>query len=137
MAALRREWPKFFAGIEAAPRASNDALTDAYLIDLAEHSRNISTALAIRPDPALITALAAALHRCGKRRKANANTFAVSFMAFNYMVGWCYLSDAAIADKLSTALGKKFTARQVEHFRLRDLGKPYSKHLPGPEPKEP
>jgi hypothetical protein len=137
MAALRREWPKFFAGIEATPRASNDALTDAYLIDVAEHSGNISTAFAIRQDPALIIELADALRRCGKRRVANANTSAVSLMAFNYLAGWCYLSDAAIADKLSAALGKKFTARQVEHFRLRDLGKLYSKHLPGPEPKRP
>jgi hypothetical protein len=71
-----------------------------------------------------------------RRGKSKIIDTAIYLIAFNWELGWCYLPDEQLAEKLGEILETKFTPEQVKQYRYRTLGL-VSKHLPGPPPKSP
>jgi hypothetical protein len=59
---------------------------------------------------------------------------AAYLLAFNWDLGWCYLSDSSIAKKVTEITGSRFDATRIKNLRVRVLGL-VAKHQPGPEPK--
>jgi hypothetical protein len=137
-AALKRQWPHSFAIFEkrkANPNipVSDQECQDAYLLDLAEqgHKPHANT---IRGDTKLRSALAKAAKNFARRGKSKVTDLAIYLIAFNWELGWCYLSNAELAEKLCEKLQISFTPEQVEKYRYRTLGL-VAKHLPGPPQK--
>ncbi len=138
--ALKRQWPRTFELFErrkADPSAKicNQEYHDAYLLDLVEHGYDPKSET-IRGDLRLADALAKAGRKFARGEKRKITDAAIYLIAFNYELGWCYLSDAQIAKKLADMLNASFTAEQVEKYRYRTLGL-VAKHLSGPPPKSP
>jgi len=138
--ALKRQWPHSFEIFEkrkANPNSniSDQKCQDAYLLDLVEQGYD-PEADTIRGDLQLCSALAKAAKKFAKGGKRKVSDLAVYLIAFNWELGWCYLSDAEIAAKLNEILKTLFTPEQVEKYRYRTLGL-VAKHLSGPPPKSP
>ncbi|MEI9862958.1 MAG: hypothetical protein WDN00_00035 [Limisphaerales bacterium] len=138
--ALKRKWPHSFEIFERErtnPRTkiSHQECQDAYLLDLVEHGYD-PKAETIRGDLKLAEALTKAAKKYARSGKRKITDLAIYFIAFNWELGWCYLSDAEIATKLGASLKARFTSGQVKQYRLRELGL-VAKHLPGPAPKSP
>ena len=136
--ALRRQWPHCFELFEKRktnPNAkiSDQECQDAYLLDLVERGYD-PKADTIRADLQLCSALAKAAKKFAQRGKRKDTDMAVYLIAFNWELGWCYLSDAEIAEKLGGILKTLFTPEQVEKYRYRTLGL-VAKHLSGPPPR--
>ncbi len=139
-AALKRQWPHSFEVFErqkANPKANipNQECQDAYLLDLVEQGYD-PKADTIRGDLKLAEALTKAAKKFARGGKRKITDLAIYMIAFNYELGWCYLSDAEVARKLSVILKTSFTPEQVEKYRYRNLGL-IAKHLSGPSPKSP
>ena len=90
----------------------------------------------IRGDLKLAAALTKAAKKFARGGKGEITDLAIYLIAFNYELGWCYLSDAEIAARLGELLKIAFTPEQVEKYRYRTLGL-VAKHLSGPPPKSP
>jgi hypothetical protein len=138
LTALRRLWPRCFAIFDR--RKSGDAVAekewrDAYLTDRIEQGNKPNPeSEAIRVDMNLIHALSRADDNHSKRRKSNTTSLALYLIAFNWLLGWCYLSDAEISRRLQRLLKIAFTAKQVKHYRVDTL-KLVAMHKPGPSQK--
>jgi len=138
--ALKRQWPHSFEIFEkrkANPnvKVSDLECQDAYLLDLVEQGYD-SKAKTIRGDLKLIEALTKAAKKYARSGKRKVTDLAIYLIAFNWELGWCYLSDAEIAVKLEERIKTNFTAGQVKQYRFRELGL-VAKHLPGPSSKAP
>ena len=139
-AALKRKWPRTFEIFERRKASANAVVSqqecqDAYLLDLVEQGYD-PKAETIRGDLKLAEALTKAAKRYARRGKRKLTDAAVYLIAFNWELGWCYLSDAEIAEKLCQTLKARFTSEQVEKYRYRTLGL-VAKHMSGPSPKSP
>jgi hypothetical protein len=138
--ALKRQWPHTFEVFErqkANPgvQISDQQCQDAYLLDLVEQGYD-PKGETIRGDLQFITALHRAAKRFAERGKGKVTDVAIYLIAFNWELGWCYLSDGEMAKKLGEILKTRFTAGQVKIYRFRTLGL-LAKHLPGPPPNSP
>lgn len=138
--ALKRQWPRTFEIFERRKHATKQPIAaqeyqDAYLLDLVEQGYD-PKAETIRGDLKLAEALTKAAKKFARAGKTKTTDLAIYLIAFNYELGWCYLSDAEIATKLGQILNGRFTPEQVEKYRYRTLGL-VAKHLSGPGPKSP
>jgi hypothetical protein len=138
--AMKRQWPHTFAVFEKqrvnpGVRISDLECEDAYLLDLVERGYDPKNEN-IRCDLQLCSALAEAAQKFARPGKRKTTDFAIYLIAFNWELGWCYLSDSEIAAKLSHDLKMPFSSEQVEKYRYRTLGL-VSKRPPGPSPKLP
>jgi hypothetical protein len=136
--ALKRRWPHCFEIFEKgkanpSTKISDQESQDAYLLDLVKQGYD-PKADTIRADLQLCSALAKAAKKFAKSGKRKTTDMAIYLIAFNWELGWCYLSDAEIAGKLCDILTTSFTPEQVEKYRYRTLGL-VAKHLSGPPPK--
>lgn len=84
----------------------------------------------------MISAFYNAAKNAAQRGRSKIIEVAIYLIAFNWELGWCYLSDAEIAGRLSELIETPFTPEQVKKLRSRTLGL-VAKHLPGPPPKFP
>jgi hypothetical protein len=145
MTALQKQWPHCFEIFER--QKSNPGVTitdqqmeDAYLLDLVRNGGESSLKSAdggkVRADMQLISSLHKAAHNYTKRGKSKIIDTAIYLLAFKWELGWCYLSDEELAQKLGEILETKFTSGQVKHFRYRTLGL-VAKHSSGPPPNSP
>lgn len=136
--ALKRQWPHCFEAFEKKGAfvdhaTFGQACLDAYLLDLVEQGYDPKDEV-IRADLPFVESLAKAAKKFRRHGKKKSTDLAIYLIAFNYELGWCYLSDKEIAKKLGELLNTSFTAGQVEQYRYRTLGL-VSKHKPGPSPK--
>jgi hypothetical protein len=136
--ALKRQWPHTFEIFEKRKANPSTVITDqecqdAYLVDLVERGYD-PKAETIRADLQLCAALAKAHKKYASEGRRKTTDLAVYQIAFNWELGWCYLSDTEIARKLEEVLKMSFTSEQVEKYRYRTLCL-VAKRLPGPEPK--
>ncbi len=136
--ALKRQWPHSFAIFERRKADSNAKISgqecqDAYLLDLVEQGYDPKSKT-IRGDLKLAEALTKAAKKYAKSGRKKVTDLAIYMIAFNWELGWCYLPDAEIAQKLGENLKIRFTSAQVKQYRIRVLGL-VAKHLPGPTPK--
>ena len=143
MTALQRQWRHCFELFEKQKTDPTDKIAaqqfdDAYLLDLIEQGGELWTCADgnVRADMQLIAALHKAAQRYASRGKSKIIDAALYLIAFNWELGWCYLSDASLAEKLSDILEVRFASEQVEKYRYRELGL-VAKHLPGPSPNSP
>jgi hypothetical protein len=132
--ALKRQWPKCFEIFEARKanpncQISDQACQDAYLLDLVAQGYD-PKADTIRGDLQLISALHKAANKFAKAGNRKVRDAAIYLIAFNWELGWCYLSDAQIAGKVADILKTPFTPGQITQFRSRTLGL-VAKHWPG------
>ena len=138
--ALKRQWPLCFAIFDKrksdpASQITDQQVEDAYLLDLAEQGIDPKEhAPTIRADLHLISALHKAAARFKRRGKGTVMDLAAYLLAFNWDLGWCYLSDSSIAKKVTEITGSRFDATRIKNLRVRVLGL-VAKHQPGPEPK--
>ena len=138
--ALKRQWPHSFEIFERrkivpSAKISDQECQDAYLLDLVEQGYDPKSKT-IRGDLKLAEALTKAAKKYAKGGKKKNTDLAIYLIAFNWELGWCYMSDVEMAAKLEEMLKIKFTAEQVKKYRLRELGL-VAKHLPGPSPNLP
>lgn len=138
--ALKRRWPHTFQIFEKqrlnpGAKVSHQQCQDSYLLDLVEQGYDPKTEI-IRGDLELAGALTKAAKKFARGSKRPITDAAIYLIAFNYELGWCYLSDAEIARKLGEILETSFTPEQVEKYRYRTLGL-VGKHMSGPAPKYP
>ena len=136
--ALRRQWPRTFEIFDRRKQDPKQPITaheyqDAYLLDLVEQGYDPKDET-IRGDLKLAEALTKAAKNFARAGKRRLSDLAVYLIAFNYELGWCYLSDTEIARKLQGILNKRFTQEQVKKYRYRTLGL-VAKHFSGPTPK--
>ena len=143
MNALQKQWPRCFRIFEKQKsnpscKIADQEIEDAYLLDLVEHGGDLWTGTGgkVRADKELISALHKAIERYAKRGKSKIIDTAIYLIAFNWDLGWCYLSDEQLGEKLGTILETPFTPGQVKQYRYRTLGL-VAKHLSGPPPKSP
>jgi len=141
--ALQRPWRHCFEIFEkrkADPnyKIADQQFEDAYLLDLVEQGGDLKSCAGetIRADKQLISALHKAMGKFAKRGKTKITDSAIYMIAFNWELGWCYLSDEKIAKKLGEILEIPFTPGQVKQYRFRTLGL-LAKHLPGSPSKSP
>lgn len=145
MLALQKQWPHCFEIFERQKnnpglKFSDQQMEDAYLLDLVRNGGESSLKAAdggkVRADKQLISSLHKACCNYSKRGKSKIIDTAIYLLAFKWELGWCYLSDEQLAEKLGEILETKFTAGQVKQYRSRTLGL-VGKHLPGPAPNSP
>lgn len=140
---LKRQWPRCFEIFERQKsnpdsKIPDQQIEDAYLLDLVENGGDLWLKTVeggkVRADKKLISALHKAIEQYAKRGKGKIIDTAIYLIAFNWELGWCYLSDEQLAEKLCDILETPFTPGQVKQYRYRTLGL-VAKHLPGPSPK--
>jgi hypothetical protein len=144
MIALQKQWPRCFEIFEKTKSNPNlkipdQEIEDAYVLDLVGNGCDVGMATGgkkIRPDMQLISSLHKSAENYAKRGKSKIIDSAIYLIAFNWELGWCYLSDEQLAEKLCEILETNFTAGQVHQYRYRTLGL-VAKHLPGLPPKSP
>ena len=144
MKALQRQWPHCFNIFEAQKSNPRNKIPDhqieeAYYLDLVESGVDlgfVTSGQKLRPDMNLISSLHKAAQNYARRGKSKIIDLAIYLIAFNWEIGWCYLSDKQIAEKLSELLEANFTPGQVKKYRLNTL-ELVAKHLPGPPQKIP
>jgi hypothetical protein len=145
MKALQRQWPRCFEIFEkhrSSPgtKIPDHECEDAYLVDLVANGGDqlLETVEGgkIRADMQLILALQKAAKNYTRRGKTKITDAAIYLIAFNWELGWCYLSNEELAEKITEILEMPFTAEQVEKYRYRTLGL-VAKHKPGAETNVP
>jgi hypothetical protein len=145
MMALQKQWPHCFEIFEQQKSNPGIKITDqqmenAYLLDLVTNGGEKMLKSAkdgkVPAEIQFITSLTKAAQSYARRGKSKIVDAAISLIAFRWELGWCYLSDAQLAEELGKILDTKFAAEQVKKYRSRTLGL-VAKHLPGPEPKVP
>jgi hypothetical protein len=145
MIALKKQWPccfKIFERQKSNPttKIPDQEVEDAYQLDLVANGSDpfLKTAKEgkIRADMQLISSLHKAAKNYANRGKSKILDTAIYLIAFKWELGWCYLSDEELAQKLGEILETKFTSGQVKHFRYRTLGL-VAKHSSGSPPKSP
>jgi len=140
--ALQRQWPRCFELFEKqksnpSVKIHDQEFEDSYQVDLVEQGVDLKFAMSgekIRPDIRLVAALHKASQNYAKRGKSRFTDTAIYLIAFNWELGWCYLSDKQLSEKLTGILETNFTPGQVKQYRLRTL-QLVAKHPPGPPPK--
>jgi hypothetical protein len=136
--ALKRQWPRCFAIFE---RWKSEPITeqetqDAYLLDLAEQGGGLWPERQ-HFSQKFLYALAKAADHYQKRGVSKTTDAAIYLIAFNWELGWCFLPDAELAQKLSAILKPTtFTPGQVKQYRSRTL-ELVTKHKSGPSEKVP
>jgi hypothetical protein len=141
MIALQKQWPRCFEIFERQKtnpslKIPDQQIEDAYTLDLVGNGSDLFNATGgekLRPDIQLVSALHKAAHNFARRGKSKIIDSAIYLIAFNWELGWCYLSDDQLAEKLSEILGTAFNAQQVKKYRYRTL-ELVAKHLPGIPP---
>lgn len=138
--ALKRQWPHICELFEKQKSSPAIAISDrdcqeAYLLDLVEQGYD-PKGDNIRGDLQFIAALHRAAQKFARQAQNKITDMAIYLIAFNWELGWCYLSDADIAKSLEQMLKGRFTPAQVKQYRSRTLGL-VAKHWPGPPPKSP
>jgi len=144
MTALQKQWPRCFEIFEKGKsnpdtKIPDQQVEDAYRLDLVGQGVDLQFATDgqnLRPDMKLVNSLHKAAQNYARRGKSKIIDTAIYLIAFNWELGWCYLSDEQLAEKLGEILETPFTPGQVKQYRYRTLGL-VSKHLPGPPPKSP
>jgi hypothetical protein len=145
MEVLRRQWKhcfELFDKRKAGCHFSEDDCRKAYLLDLAEQGENPLVAkLPANPDKEFFTQLTKAGNRAESGNKKLLLQLVDYLIAFNWLLGWCYLSDKELAEKISGIVKHTFTPAQINKRRQR-LGPPenpglVAKHKPGPAEKSP
>ena len=144
MTALQKQWPRCFEIFERGKANPNSKIPDqqvedAYRLDLVGQGvdlRFVTDGKNLRPDMELVNSLHKAAQNYAKRGKTKIIDTAIYLIAFNWELGWCYLSDEQLAEKLGEILETPFTPGQVKQYRYRTLGL-VAKHLPGPPPNSP
>lgn len=131
---LRRQWKhcfELFDKRDAGCHFSEDDCRKAYLLDLAEQGEN---PLAVKLPAATDKEFWAALRKAGTRADRGGKKLLLQLVdyliAFNWKLGWCYLPEKELAEKISGIAKTTFTPGQIGKRRER-LGL-VAKHLPGP-----
>jgi hypothetical protein len=131
---LRRRWKHCFEVFDqrrAGSHADIDECRKAYCLDLAEQGLN---PLAVEPPSAKDDGFWKALLRAGNlatSAKKKSNLQVVDYLiAFNWKLGWCFLSEKELAEKVGSITKTTFTPGQIGKRRER-LGL-VAKHKPGP-----
>ena len=132
---LRRQWKhcfELFDKRDAGCHFSDDDCRKAYLLDLAEQGDNpLSSEQPARTDKEFWLALTKAGTRAERRAIRKLLLQLVDYLiAFNWGLGWCYLSEKELAERISGIAKATFTPGQIGKRRER-LGL-VAKHLPGP-----
>lgn len=134
MAVLRRQWKHCFDLFDkrkAGGHFLEDDCRKAYLLDLAEQGEN---PLATKQPAGTDKEFWAALMKAGTRAARGKNKLPLCLVdyliAFNWKLGWCYLSEKELAEKISSIAKTTFTPGQIGKRRER-LGL-VAKHWPGP-----
>ncbi len=145
MKALQKQWPRCFEIFERgktnpAVKIPDQQIEDAYLLDLVANGgdqflKSVEGGK-VRADIELVSSLHKAARNYARRGKSKIIDAAIYLIAFKWELGWCYLPDEQLAEKLGEILETAFTPGQVKQYRYRTLGL-VSKHLPGPPPKSP
>jgi hypothetical protein len=139
--ALQKQWPRCFELFEKQKANPNlkipdQQFEDAYTLDLVGNGCSLWNATGgkkIRPDMEFISSLHLAAKNYAARGKSKIIDSAIYLIAFNWELGWCYLSEEELAKKISEMLETTFTVGQVKQYRSRTLGL-VSKHKPGLPP---
>ena len=133
MEVLRRQWKHCFEILDKHGEnpVSEDDARKAYVLDFAEQGDNpLSVRQPARTDKEFFTQLTQAWHRAGRGKKKLLLQVVDYLIAFNWELGWCYLSEKELAEKISAATKTTFSSDQIGKRRER-LGL-VAKHLPGP-----
>jgi hypothetical protein len=133
MQVLRRQWKhcfELFDKRKAGCHFSEDDCLKAYLLDLAEQGENpLSSKQPAGTDKEFWQALMKAGTRAVRGNKKLLLQLVDYLIAFNWGLGWCYLSEKELAERISGIAKTTFTPGQIGKRRER-LGL-VAKHLPG------
>jgi hypothetical protein len=138
MAVLRRQWPhcfEIFDNRNAGRNFTIDECRKAYVLDWAEQGENplaVKDKIPADADMEYWNALKRASDRAAKSKKKVLLLKVDYWIAFNWQMGWCYLSGKELAEKVSGIAGKTFTAGQIKQRRdnLGLVAKNHSGQLP-------
>jgi hypothetical protein len=134
MEVLRRQWKhcyELFDKRKTGCHFSEDDCLKAYLLDLAEQGENpLASKQPAGTDKEFWRALMKAGTRAERGSKKSLLQLVDYLIAFNWKLGWCYLSEKELAEKISGIAKTTFTPGQIGKRRER-LGL-VAKHLPGP-----
>jgi molybdenum-dependent DNA-binding transcriptional regulator ModE len=134
MDVLRRQWKHCFELSDkrkAGCHFSEDDCRKAYLLDLAEQGENpLSSKQPAGTDKEFWGALMKAGTRAARGKNKLLLCLVDYLIAFNWKLGWCYLSEKELAEKISGITKTTFTPGQIGKRRER-LGL-VAKHRPGP-----
>ena len=134
MDVLHRLWKhcfELFDKRKAGCHFSEDDCRKAYLLDLAEQGGNpLSSKQPAGTDKEFWRALMKAGTRAARGKNKLLLCLVDYLIAFNWKLGWCYLSEKELAEKISSITKTTFTSGQIGKRRER-LGL-VAKHLPGP-----
>jgi hypothetical protein len=136
---LRRQWKhcfELFDKRKAGFHFSEDDCRKAYLLDLAEQGENpLASKQPTGTDKEFFSKLTKAWNRAASGNKKLLLQLVDYLIAFNWKLGWCYLSEKELAEKISIITKNVFTPGQIGKRRER-LGL-VAKHLSGPAEKSP
>jgi hypothetical protein len=136
---LRRQWKhcfELFDKRKAGCHFSEDDCRKAYLLDLAEQGENpLASKQPTGTDKEFFSKLTKAWNRAASGNKKLLLQLVDYLIAFNWKLGWCYLSEKELAEKISIITKNVFTPGQIGKRRER-LGL-VAKHLSGPAEKSP
>lgn len=138
MAVLRRQWPhcfEIFDNRNAGRRFTIDECRKAYVLDWAEQGENplsVKDKIPAGADMEFWNTLKKASDRAAKSKKKLLLQKVDYWIAFNWQLGWCYLSGKDLAKKASEIAGKTFSAGQIKQRRdkLGLVAKNHSGQLP-------
>lgn len=135
MAVLRRQWKHCFALLDqrkAGRHFSEDDCRKTYLLDLAEQGESplLSTKRPAASDNDFWQALVKASNRAVRGKRKLLLQLVDYLIAFNWKLGWCFLPEKELAERISSITKQTFTPGQIGKRRER-LGL-VPKHLPGP-----
>ena len=136
---LRRQWKhcfELFDKRKAGCHFSEDDCRKAYLLDLAEQGENpLASKQPTSTDKEFFSQLTKAWNRAASGNKKLLLQLVDYLIAFNWKLGWCYLSEKELAEKISIITKNVFTPGQIGKRRER-LGL-VAKHRPGSPEKVP
>ena len=136
---LRRQWKhcfELFDKRKAGCHFSEDDCRKAYLLDLAEQGENpLASKQPTSTDKEFFSQLTKAWNRAASGNKKLLLQLVDYLIAFNWKLGWCYLSEKELAEKISSITKNVFTPGQIGKRRER-LGL-VAKHRPGSPEKVP
>jgi hypothetical protein len=131
---LRRQWKhcfELFDKRDAGCHFSEDDQRKAYLLDLAEQGEiPLSSEQPARIDKEFWLALMKAGTRAERGHKKLRLQLVDYLIAFNWKLGWCYLSEKELAEKISAIAKRTFTPGQIG--KRRERLRLVTKHLSGP-----
>ena len=132
MTALQKQWPRCFAIFEKQKlnpscKVPDQQIEDAYLLDLVANGgdqflKSVEGGK-VRADIQLISSLNKAAQNYARRGKSKIIDTAIYLIAFNWELGWCYLSDEQLAEKLGEILETKFTPGQVKQYHWHPIAR--------------